>query len=145
MTEADKNALLKSFGLHVVIAMLLLISVSLSSSPIMPVVSNTAAPVVIKATFIDAQAIADAQRAQAQAEAQARAEEQRKQKAAEDKRRREAAARKARQEKAAKEAPIENLVSIEQIGDAAAFLVSEHSKHITGQTIYIDNGYNVLG
>lgn len=48
-------------------------------------------------------------------------------------------------EKAAKEAPIENLVSIEQIGDAAAFLVSEHSKHITGQTIYIDNGYNVLG
>ena len=102
MTEADKNALLKSFGLHVVIAMLLLISVSLSSSPIMPVVSNTAAPVVIKATFIDAQAIADAQRAQA--EAQARAEEQRKQKAAEDKRRREAAARKARQEKAAKEA-----------------------------------------
>ena len=104
MTEADKNALLKSFGLHVVIAMLLLISVSLSSSPIMPVVSNTAAPVVIKATFIDAQAIADAQRAQAQAEAQARAEQQRKQRAAEDKRRREAAARKARQEKAAKEA-----------------------------------------
>lgn len=103
MTSAEKSALLKSLGLHVVIAILLLISVSLSSSPIMPVVSDSAAP-VINATFIDAQAIADAQRAQAQAEAQARAEQERKEQAAEDKRRRETAARKAREEKAAKEA-----------------------------------------
>lgn len=68
----------------------------------MPVSNSTPAP-VIKATFIDAQAIYDQQRAQAQAEAQARAEEQRKKKAAEDRKRREAAARKA-QEKKAKEA-----------------------------------------
>ena len=46
-------------------------------------------------------------------------------------------------EKAAKEAPINTLVSIEQIGEAAAFLVSDKSQHITGQIIYIDNGYNI--
>lgn len=46
-------------------------------------------------------------------------------------------------EKAAKEAPIHALVSIEQIGEAAAFLISDKSRHITGQTIYIDNGYSV--
>ncbi len=46
-------------------------------------------------------------------------------------------------EKAAKQAPIHTLVSIEQIGEAAAFLISDKSRHITGQTIYIDNGYSV--
>ena len=48
-------------------------------------------------------------------------------------------------EKAAKESPLHSLVSIEQIGEAAAFLVSDKSRHITGQTIYVDNGYNTLG
>lgn len=42
-------------------------------------------------------------------------------------------------------APIHIPVSIEKIGQTAAFLVSEHAKHITGQTIYIDNGYSTLG
>lgn len=48
-------------------------------------------------------------------------------------------------EKAASTAPIRSLVSIEQIGEAAAFLVSDKARNITGQTIYIDNGYNTLG
>ena len=48
-------------------------------------------------------------------------------------------------EKAAQTAPLHQLVSIEQIGKAAAFLVSNDAKHITGQTLYIDNGYNTLG
>lgn len=48
-------------------------------------------------------------------------------------------------EKAAQTAPISSLVSIEQIGEAAAFLVSDKSRNITGQTIYVDNGYNTIG
>jgi enoyl-[acyl-carrier protein] reductase I len=48
-------------------------------------------------------------------------------------------------EKSAHDAPLHDLVSIEQIGEAAAFLVSPKAKHITGQTIYVDNGYNTLG
>jgi len=48
-------------------------------------------------------------------------------------------------EKAAQQAPIHSLVSIEQVGEAAAFLVSGNAKNITGQTIYIDNGYNTIG
>ncbi len=48
-------------------------------------------------------------------------------------------------EKAAANAPINGLVSIEQVGEAAAFLVSDKAKNITGQTIYIDNGYNSIG
>lgn len=46
-------------------------------------------------------------------------------------------------EQAAEQAPIHTIVSIEQIGEAAAFLVSNKSRHITGQTIYIDNGYSI--
>lgn len=48
-------------------------------------------------------------------------------------------------EKAALEAPIHQLLSIEQIGEAAAFMLSDKARHITGQTIHIDNGYNLKG
>ena len=48
-------------------------------------------------------------------------------------------------EKAADEAPLHQLVTIEQIGEAAAFLLSDKALHITGQVIYVDNGYNVTG
>ena len=48
-------------------------------------------------------------------------------------------------EQAASRAPLHQLVSIEQVGEAAAFLASKKSQHISGQTIYIDNGYNTLG
>ena len=45
-------------------------------------------------------------------------------------------------EKAAKEAPLHQLVSIEQVGAMAAFLVSDAAAQVTGQTIYVDAGYN---
>lgn len=48
-------------------------------------------------------------------------------------------------EKAAREAPMHQLVTIEDVGEAAAFLVSDRAKHITGQVIYVDGGYNVTG
>jgi len=48
-------------------------------------------------------------------------------------------------EKAALEAPIHHLLSIEQIGEAAAFMLSDKAAHITGQTLHIDNGYNLKG
>lgn len=48
-------------------------------------------------------------------------------------------------ERAAETAPIRSLVSIEQIGETAAFLISDKAQNITGQTIYIDNGYNTTG
>ncbi|NVK56410.1 MAG: cell envelope integrity protein TolA [Alteromonadaceae bacterium] len=100
--------------------LVLLISVSLSSTPVMPVANNTPAP-VIKATFIDAQAIADQKRAQAQAEAQARAQEQRKQQqAAEQQRRREAAARKAREKKAREAAEAKRQSELRRLAEQKA-------------------------
>lgn len=47
--------------------------------------------------------------------------------------------------KAAEEAPLHQLVTLDQIGEMAAFLVSDHAKQITGQTIYVDGGYNIKG
>ncbi|WP_343685481.1 enoyl-ACP reductase FabI [Asticcacaulis sp.] len=48
-------------------------------------------------------------------------------------------------EKAAESAPLHQLVTIDQVGEAAAFLLSDKARFITGQTIYVDSGYNVLG
>lgn len=48
-------------------------------------------------------------------------------------------------EEAANKAPLHQLVTLEQIGEMAAFLVSDNAKQITGQTIYVDAGYNVRG
>lgn len=47
--------------------------------------------------------------------------------------------------KAAEKSPIHQLVTIDQIGEAAAFLVSPHARQITGQVIYVDNGANIKG
>lgn len=47
--------------------------------------------------------------------------------------------------KAAEKSPIHQLVTIDQIGEAAAFLVSPRAKQITGQVIYVDNGANIKG
>ncbi len=95
----------KSLGVHAVIALMLLISVSFSPDPLPAAPSN--AP-MIEATFIDAQAIADQKRAQAQAEAQARAEEQERerkaQEAAEQKRQKALAERRAREKREAEAA-----------------------------------------
>ena len=119
MNQADKSALVKSLGLHLLLVIVLLISVSLSSSPVMPVANSTPAP-VIKATFIDAQAIYDQQRAQAQAEAQARAEEQRKRQAAEERKRQEAAARKAREKKAREAAEAKRQSELRRLAEQKA-------------------------
>jgi len=48
-------------------------------------------------------------------------------------------------EEAASKAPLHQLVALEQIGEMAAFLVSDNAKQVTGQTIYVDAGYNVRG
>jgi len=47
--------------------------------------------------------------------------------------------------KAAETAPMHQLVTIEQVGEMAAFLLSGRSPTITGQTIYVDAGYNITG
>lgn len=46
-------------------------------------------------------------------------------------------------EKAAKEAPLHQLVTIDAIGEMAAFLVSQKARCITGEIIYVDGGYNI--
>ena len=42
-------------------------------------------------------------------------------------------------------APIHNNLTIEQVGNVATFLLSEMSNAITGQVIYADNGYSIMG
>ncbi len=102
---SDQQALVKAIGVHVAIAVVLLISVSFSPEPFEPV-SNSDAP-VIQATFIDAQAIADKKKAEqaaaakAQAEADERQRKAREAAATEKKRKQEAAARQAAEKKAA--------------------------------------------
>ncbi|HWB20815.1 MAG TPA: enoyl-ACP reductase [Phycisphaerales bacterium] len=44
-----------------------------------------------------------------------------------------------------KKSPLRRNVTGEQVGDAAAFLLSELSAGITGQTIYVDSGYSIMG
>jgi enoyl-[acyl-carrier protein] reductase I len=46
---------------------------------------------------------------------------------------------------AVERAPLHTLVSIDDVGALAAYLVSDVAKTITGGTIYIDGGYNVVG
>lgn len=48
-------------------------------------------------------------------------------------------------EKTAQKVPLQQTVSIEQIGQMAAFLVSNKSENVTGQTIHVDNGYSIIG
>lgn len=47
-------------------------------------------------------------------------------------------------ERAAAVAPLHQLVTIEQVGEAAAFLLSDKARFITGQTIYVDAGFNAV-
>ena len=48
-------------------------------------------------------------------------------------------------EEAARKAPLYQLVTLDQIGEMASFLVSDNARQVTGQTIYVDAGYNILG
>ncbi len=42
-------------------------------------------------------------------------------------------------------APLRENVTIEQVGEAAAFLASDAASAITGDVLYVDNGYNIMG
>ncbi len=42
-------------------------------------------------------------------------------------------------------APLHKNVTTEQVGNVASFLLSSMSSAITGQVIYADNGYNIMG
>jgi enoyl-[acyl-carrier protein] reductase I len=46
-------------------------------------------------------------------------------------------------EDAAARAPLHQLVTLEQIGEMATFLASDPARTVTGQTIYIDAGFNI--
>ena len=43
------------------------------------------------------------------------------------------------------EAPLRRTVTIEDVGNAAAFLCSDLAAGITGEVTYVDGGYNILG
>lgn len=47
--------------------------------------------------------------------------------------------------KAANTAPMKQNVTIEQVGNAAAFLCSDLASGITGEITYVDGGYNIAG
>ncbi len=47
--------------------------------------------------------------------------------------------------KAEKSAPLHRNVTIEEVGNAAAFLCSDLASGITGQVLYVDAGYNIIG
>ncbi|MFO0990826.1 MAG: enoyl-ACP reductase FabI [Hyphomicrobiales bacterium] len=47
-------------------------------------------------------------------------------------------------EKAKSKAPARALVSIDDVGVATAFLAHDAAKLITGQTLYVDGGYNIM-
>jgi len=42
-------------------------------------------------------------------------------------------------------APLRKAVDLDEVGDVALFLVSSMSRGITGEVIYVDGGYNILG
>lgn len=42
-------------------------------------------------------------------------------------------------------APLRKAVDIDEVGDAALFLVSSMSRGVTGEVLYVDGGYHVLG
>ena len=48
-------------------------------------------------------------------------------------------------EQAVKRAPEHNLVTLDDVGALAAFLVSDAAKAITGNIAYVDAGYHVIG
>ena len=48
-------------------------------------------------------------------------------------------------EKVADRAPARRLVTTEEVGAACVFLASPYAKAMTGETLYIDGGYHILG
>jgi enoyl-[acyl-carrier protein] reductase I len=45
----------------------------------------------------------------------------------------------------ARRAPAKHLVSIEDVGVAVAWLATDYAKLITGETVYVDGGYHIMG
>jgi enoyl-[acyl-carrier protein] reductase I len=45
----------------------------------------------------------------------------------------------------AERAPLRRNVELEEIGNAALFLCSDMSSAITGEIMYVDCGYNIIG
>jgi enoyl-[acyl-carrier protein] reductase I len=48
-------------------------------------------------------------------------------------------------ERAADRAPMKRLVSIDEVGATAAFLASDAAAALTGLTLYVDGGYQIMG
>jgi enoyl-[acyl-carrier protein] reductase I len=48
-------------------------------------------------------------------------------------------------EHAAARAPAGHLVTIDEVGSVTAFLATDAARRITGGTVYIDGGYNIMG
>jgi enoyl-[acyl-carrier protein] reductase I len=48
-------------------------------------------------------------------------------------------------ERAAKRSPAKRLISIEDVGTAVALLATDYAKLITGETVYVDGGYHIMG
>jgi enoyl-[acyl-carrier protein] reductase I len=42
-------------------------------------------------------------------------------------------------------APLQENVTIDDVGNAAVFLASDLSKRITGEVLYVDSGFNTMG
>ncbi|WP_230418967.1 enoyl-ACP reductase FabI [Undibacterium griseum] len=47
-------------------------------------------------------------------------------------------------EKAKTNAPLKRLVTLQEIGQLAAFLISDAASGMTGQTLYVDGGYHIV-
>jgi enoyl-[acyl-carrier protein] reductase I len=47
--------------------------------------------------------------------------------------------------KFAEVAPLRQNVSIEDVGNAALYLCSDLAARTTGEVLYVDSGYNILG
>ena len=45
----------------------------------------------------------------------------------------------------AEHSPLRRNVSADEVGDTCLFLASDLSRGITGSTIYVDCGYNIMG
>lgn len=47
-------------------------------------------------------------------------------------------------DRAQAKAPARSLVSIDDVGEATAWLATDAARHMTGQTLYIDGGYHII-
>ena len=47
-------------------------------------------------------------------------------------------------DRAQAKAPARSLVSIDDVGEATAWLATDAARRMTGQTLYIDGGYHII-